>query len=296
MTNTVCAFDHSKEGDQCGNNKRAPPRADGLALFSWVRYPLAVNVAALQFNLAWEDKPANFAKVRQLLTTHRPAPGSLVALPEMFATGFSMDISSVAETADGPTGHILSGLAREFQLCLVAGAAIRGIDGRPRNKALVFSPDGQLLSSYAKMRLFSPAKEGEHYAAGDQPVVFSWGGYQVAPFICYDLRFPELFRAAAAQHRPELFIVIANWPEKRTHHWVRLLQARAVENQAFVLAVNRIGSDPYYSYAGRSLVIDPQGEILADAGDAETCLQASLDLTALREYRRGLPFLDDLRL
>lgn len=266
-----------------------------LALFPGRLYALRVNVAALQFNLAWEDKPANFAKVRNLLTSHRPPPGSLVALPEMFATGFSMNTAAIAELSDGPTSQVLSALAREFQVCLVAGAARRASDGKARNQALVFAPDGQLLAAYAKMRLFSPGKEADHYAAGEQPVVFSWGGCQVAPLICYDLRFPELFRAAAARHRPELFIVIANWPEKRTHHWVRLLQARAVENQAFVLAVNRIGSDPFNSYGGRSLVIDPQGEILADAGNAETCLQARLDLTGLREYRQGLPFLDDLR-
>ena len=255
-----------------------------------------MNVVALQFDLAWEDKEANFSKVRDLLTTLRPPTGSLVALPEMFATGFSMNATRIAELPGGPTGHFLSGIAREFQVCLVAGAAVRGVDDRAHNRALVIAPDGKLLASYAKMRLFSPGKEGDYYAAGDQPVVFSWDGCQVAPFICYDLRFPELFRVAAAQHRPELLIVIANWPAKRVHHWVRLLQARAVENQAFVLAVNRIGSDPYYSYAGRSLMIDPQGEIFADAGNAETCLSARLDLSALREYREGLPFLDDLRL
>jgi omega-amidase len=267
-----------------------------LALFVWELYPLTVNVVALQFDLAWEDKPANFAKVSALLTAARLLPGSLVALPEMFATGFSMNAPGIAEVPGGPTEQVLSSLAREFQVCMVAGAAIRGVDGRVRNKALVFSPDGKLLASYAKMRLFSPGKERDHYAAGEHPIVFSWDGCQVAPFICYDLRFPELFRAAAARHRPELMVVIANWPEKRVHHWVRLLQSRAVENQAFVLAVNRIGSDPCYTYAGRSLVIDPHGEILADAGKAETCLSASLDLSALRKYREGLPFLDDLRL
>jgi len=267
-----------------------------LALFSRGHYPLTVHALAVQFDLVWEDKPANFAKVRDLLRGARPQPGALVALPEMFATGFSMNASRIAESPGGPTEEFLSGIAREFQVCLVAGAAIRGGDGRVRNKALVFSPDGRLLAFYAKMRLFSPGKEGDHYAAGQQPVVFSWDGCQVAPFICYDLRFPELFRAAAARHRPELMVVIANWPEKRAHHWVRLLQARAVENQAFVLAVNRIGSDPYYTYAGRSLVIDPQGEILADAENSEVSLSASLDLAVLRKYREGLPFLDDLHL
>jgi omega-amidase len=295
MTNTVCAFDHFKEGVQRGNNKRGVGMRT-LALLPQRLYPLTVNVVALQFDPAWEDKPANFAKVRGLLTATRPQPGSLVALPEMFATGFSMNATRIAELPGGPTWQFVSDIAREFQVCLVAGAAICGANGQAWNKALVFAPDGKFLACYAKMRLFSPGKEADHFLAGERPVVFSWDGCPVAPFICYDLRFPELFRAAAVQHRPELFIVIANWPEKRAQHWVRLLQARAVENQAFVLAVNRIGSDPYYTYAGRSLVIDPHGEILADAESAETCLSASLDLSVLRKYREGLPFLDDLRL
>ena len=258
-------------------------------------YLLAVNVAALQMDLAWEDKPANFSKAREILAAATPQPGSLVALPEMFATGFSMNPARIAEPVGGPTGQFLSDLSREFQIYIVAGAAVRGTDGRPHNKALVFSSEGQPLAAYSKMRLFSPGQEGDHYAAGEESVVFSWHECRVAPFICYDLRFPELFRAVAARHRPELMVVIANWPERRAHHWVRLLQARAIENQAFVLAVNRIGSDPYFTYAGRSLVIDPQGEVIADAGTAAKCLQATLDLAALRSYRSGLCFLDDLR-
>jgi predicted amidohydrolase len=109
------------------------------------------------------------------------------------------------------------------------------------------------------------------------------------------LRFPELFRQAAASQRPELFLVIANWPEKRIAHWVRLLQARAIENQAYVAAANRIGTDPFYNYPGRSLIIDPSGEILADAGSGEGWIQADLDLAMLKKYREGLPFLADLK-
>jgi predicted amidohydrolase len=177
----------------------------------------------------------------------------------------------------------------------MAGAAMRGRDGRARNKALVFSPTGELIAFYAKMRPFTPGREAEHYVAGERPTVFGWNDCVVSPFICYDLRFPEIFREAAAAHRPELFVVIANFPEKRIGHWAPLLQARAIENQAYVVGVNRIGSDPYYAYSGRSLIIDPHGQILADAGAREGCIAAQLDLAALRKYREGLPFLDDLK-
>jgi omega-amidase len=254
-----------------------------------------VNVIALQHDIAWEDKPANFAKVRTLLTEAAPAKDSLVVLPEMFATGFSMNADSIAEEYGGPTEQFLAGLARDFRVCLVAGAAMRGRDGRPRNKALVFSPDGELLAYYAKMQPFTPGGEPDHYQAGHKPVAFRWDDCTVSPFVCYDLRFPEIFRAAVAAHRPDLFLVIANWPDKRIQHWVRLLQARAIENQAYLVGANRLGSDPYYTYPGRSLIIDPQGEILADAGDREVCIRAQLDLAALQKYREGLPFLDDMR-
>lgn len=253
-----------------------------------------MRIAAVQFDIAWENKNANYEKVRQLLEAAALPPGSLVALPELFATGFSMNTDSIAEPAGGSTELFLSDLARERHLFVVGGVAVHGKDGRPRNKALAFGPDGQLLALYAKMRLFSPGEEHLHYVAGRSPATFRAGDCTVASFVCYDLRFPELFRQAAATAQPELFIVIANWPDKRSHHWVRLVQARAIENQAYVLAVNRIGTDPHSVYCGRSLVADPHGEIVADAGGDETALTAEVDLASLRQYRQGLPFLRDM--
>jgi predicted amidohydrolase len=254
-----------------------------------------VNVIALQLDIAWENKPANFAKVRRMLAEAAPAKDSLVVLPEMFATGFSMNTQLVAEPYGGPTEQFLADLAREFSTFLVAGAAVRGSDGRARNKALVFSPAGELIAFYVKMQPFAPGGESEHYVAGEKPTVFRWSDCTISPFICYDLRFPEIFRIAAAAHRPELFTVIASWPEKRIQHWVRLLQARAIENQAYVVGVNRVGSDPYYRYSGRSVIVDPQGEIVADAGEREGCIGAQLDRGGLRKYREGLPFLADMK-
>ena len=214
----------------------------------------------------------------------------------MFATGFSMNANAVAEPYGGETERFLASSAREFGICLVAGAATRGRDGQARNQALVFSPAGELIAFYAKMRPFTPGGEPQHYVAGQSPIAFRLADCIVSPFICYDLRFPEIFREAVAAHRPELFIMIANWPEKRIHHWVALLQARAIENQAYIVGVNRVGRDPYYTYSGRSLILDPHGEILADAGGRECCVSAKLDLPALRKYRKGLPFLNDMRI
>ncbi len=254
-----------------------------------------MNVIALQFDIAWENKPANFEKVRGLIAQAKPPRDSLVVLPEMFATGFSMNVDTIAELGEGPTQQFLANTAIAFGVFLIAGAARRGHDGRARNQALAFSPAGELIGTYTKMHPFTPGGETDHYTAGEQPTAFRWIDCQVSPFVCYDLRFPESFREVAATYQPELFTVIANWPEKRIHHWVRLLQARAIENQAYVVGVNRVGSDPFYAYPGRSLIIDPQGEIITDAGDREGVIRAELDLATLRKYREGLPFLADLR-
>ena len=254
-----------------------------------------MNVAGLQFDIAWEDKPANFEKARRLLAQAALEKDSLVALPEMFATGFTMNTATMAEAYGGETEQFLARTAKEFGIFLMAGAAMKGRDGQARNKALVFSPAGELLAFYAKMRPFTPGGEAEHYTAGDRAATFRWADCTVSPFICYDLRFPELFRDTAAAHRPELFTVIASWPEKRIEHWLKLLQARAIENQAYVLGVNRVGSDPYYAYTGRSLIVDPHGTVLADAGETEGFIRAELNLPALRKYREGLPFLEDMQ-
>jgi predicted amidohydrolase len=254
-----------------------------------------VTIFGLQFDITWENKQSNFAKVRRLLAQAAPQKGSLVVLPEMFGTGFSMNVAQVAEAYGGETEQFLAATAKESGIYLIAGAAMRGRDGRARNKALVFSPTGELLAFYAKMRPFTPGGEREHYVAGGHPVTFKWDETTVSPFVCYDLRFPELFREAAAAHQPELFVVIASWPDKRIHHWVALLQARAIENQAYVIGVNRIGTDPFYTYSGRSLIVDPQGTSLADGGSAEVVISAELDLPNLRKYREGLPFLADMK-
>lgn len=254
-----------------------------------------MTLLGLQFDIAWENKAANFATVRRLLAQAAPQKDSLVVLPEMFATGFSMNVDVVAESYGAETEQFLAGMAKEFGIHVIAGAPMRGKDGRARNKALVFSPAGELVAFYAKMRPFTPGGEKEHYVAGEHFVTFRFTGITVSPFVCYDLRFPEIFREATAAHQPELFTVIANWPEKRIHHWVALLQARAIENQAYVIGVNRIGKDPYYTYSGRSLIVDPQGAILADAGNAEGFISAQLDLPNLRKYREGLPFLADMK-
>ena len=251
-----------------------------------------MKVFAVQFDIVWEDKAANFAKVRALLAATPPAPDSLVVLPEMFATGFSMNLSATRQTPAREDEAFLAGLAREHRAFVMGGVVSTGTGEMGRNDSVAFSPDGAVLARYTKIHPFSLGGEVPGHAAGTDIVIFECGGFTVAPFVCYDLRFPEIFRAAA-QRGANLFVVIALWPAKRQQHWLTLLQARAIENQAYVVAVNRVGNEPEFSYAGRSVVVDPHGVIIADAGEQERVLIAALDAESVHAWRRDFPALRD---
>jgi len=253
-----------------------------------------MNAVCVQLDIAWEDKQANFAKVRSLLAAADVPRGALIVLPEMFSTGFSMDVEAVCESRERPAEGFLAALAADCGSAVLGGVVTRAADGRGQNEALLVGPDGGPIARYVKMHPFSYAGETEHYAPGDGPVVARYGGMTLSPLVCYDLRFPEAFRAAAAGGA-ELLVVIANWPEPRADHWRTLLRARAIENQAYVIGVNRTGADPNARYAGGSVVVDPRGRIVADAGDAERTISAQLDPAALRDYRREFPALKDMR-
>ena len=241
-----------------------------------------MNVAALQLDPVWENKAANYAKVRTLLAGAHLAPGTLVVLPEMFATGFTLNLALAEDT-----GAVLGEIAREYRVNLLAGLV-----SNRQNVALFCDPQGRAVARYAKLHPFRPG--GEAVAAGTETVVVPCGEFQLAPAICYDLRFPEMFRAGV-QRGANLFAIIASWPTARIDHWLALLKARAIENQAYVIGVNRCGRDPSNEYSGRSQIISPRGEVLAEGGAGEGLIHAALDLPALDAYRLQFPVLADLR-
>ncbi len=251
-----------------------------------------MNLFAVQLDIAWENKRANFAKVHTMLSAAPPARGSLVVLPEMFATGFSMNLPVTEQSSGREDEVFLASLARELQVFVSAGVVTPAGNGMGRNQAVVFSPDGALLARYTKIHPFSLGGEAQGHQRGSELAMFDWNGFQVAPFVCYDLRFPEIFRAAA-RRGANLFVVMALWPARRQQHWLTLLQARAIENQAYVVGVNRVGQEPEASYSGRSIVVDPHGIIIADAGEKERILAATVDLETVQAWRRDFPALRD---
>jgi len=250
-------------------------------------------VYGCQFNIVWEDKAANFGRVRSILRKHRISPKSLIILPEMFATGFTMNAGDFSEPIDGPTTVFLRQLATERRSYVLGGIA-RQAGQLVLNEAVCIAPSGDCLARYAKLHPFSPGGESDHYSAGDHLTVFRCGNLKVAVFICYDLRFPEAFRAAVAQSA-DIMIVIANWPSRRHLHWTTLLQARAIENQAYVIGVNRCGRDPKLEYSGGSVVFDPHGNTVASAGKREAVLAARLDPKMPSQWRNEFPVLKDIR-
>ena len=255
-----------------------------------------MKIACAQLDIAWENPEKNMSRLSAMLGGCIIPPGTLLILPEMALTGFSMAVERTAEPAEKPTVSFYRNLAVQHHVTVVGGVTERSPNAPylGRNESVVIEPNGTEIARYCKTHPFSFGGESEHFEAGNRLVLFPWGGLSVCPLICYDLRFPEIFRSAV-DHGAEMFVVIANWPTRRLEHWITLLRARAIENQAYVVGVNRSGTDPKNDYPGASMVIDPQGRTVAEAGPGETLLLAEIDPAAVKTWRAQFPALKDRR-
>jgi omega-amidase len=254
----------------------------------------SVKIAAVQFNIAWEDRVANHKRVLEMLTASKPDPGSLIVLPELFDTGFSLDLVKTLQTDACESELFCQDIAVEYECCVIGGVVGRGITPKSSNEAFCCGPDGVELARYRKMRPFTLAGEEKVYPAGPSPAVFDFGDVKISPFICYDLRFPEIFRPSAREGA-EVMVVLANWPAVRISHWTALLKARAIENQCAMVGVNRCGSDPNHEYDGKSIIINHMGETVAEAKGKERILTGEIDIDAIRAWREEFPALHTAR-
>jgi predicted amidohydrolase len=252
-----------------------------------------MRVAAIQHDVVWEDRDATLAHLEPQLKAAAGTGARLVVLTEMFPTGFSTEPERVAEPEGGPTTEFLRTQAAELNVWLAGSVPTHPAGGgRPVNRLLLAGPGGE-LRHYDKIHPFSYSGEHEHYAAGTQRVTFDVEGVRVTPFVCYDLRFADEFWAMA--QGTDCYVVVANWPSSRRAHWQALLVARAIENQAYVVGVNRVGEGGGLHYAGDSRIVDPLGEILAAGAGGETILLADVDPVVVAETRKRYPFLADRR-
>lgn len=257
-----------------------------------------MKVAAIQHDIAWEDPDANFARLAPMVAEAAAGGARLVVLTEMYSTGFSLDTARVAEPDGGPSTRFLvdQAAAHGVWVCGSLPERTAGAD-RPTNRLVLAGPNRE-LHRYAKVHPFSYAREHERFAPGDRLVTVEVEGVRVSLFVCYDLRFADDFWCLAPG--TDCYLVVANWPAARRDHWRVLLRARAIENLAYVVGVNRVGSGGGLDYAGDSAVIGPFGEELATAADdgpvgTEQILYAEVDPGHVAEVRARYPFLADRR-
>ena len=252
-----------------------------------------LTVSLVQTTLHWHDPAANRAALAELLADALPGPGitDLIVLPEMFTTGFSMEAGAQAEPYPGPTLAWMQAQAARYD-AVVTGSVLTRAGEAHYNRLLWVRPDGS-HSTYDKRHLFRLAGEHEVYTPGRCRLLEEWRGWRIRPLVCYDLRFPVWSRNTA--HQPyDLLLYVANWPQARAEIWRTLLRARAIENMAYTVGVNRLGTDGVgHDYPGQSALLDTQGDYLAQAGNLQTVLTHRLRAAPLLELRQQLPFLLD---
>jgi len=251
----------------------------------------SLTLGYIQYDIKWEDKDANFAFLDNLINeSYRDE--SIIILPEMFATGFSMDTENIAESMDGQTLVWMWSVAKKHN-CIVAGSLPIIDSGKTYNRFVWVNSTG-VIDYYDKQHLFTPAGEHEVYTAGTSHKIFEIEGWKIKPLICYDLRFPSI-----ARNKPEgydLLIYVASWPKKRTGHWDKLLAARAIENQCYCLGVNRIGVDGNdLEYIGSSALYNHNGMPLSRAKSSSGYSSVTLDQSHLT-FRKKFNFLGDQRI
>ena len=252
-----------------------------------------MKLGLIQYDPKWEDKEENKSKINAILKG-KVEGVDLLIFPEMTLTGFSMLSDIYGESLESESFNYFSEVAKEYDSNVVAGI-IENSSGKHFNTLLHISREGKLKNSYRKIHPFSYSNEDKHFGAGIEPVVTDINSWKTGLSICYDLRFPELYRFYGKE-RAELIIVIANWPDTRIEHWNTLLKARAIENQCFVAGVNRVGEGLRLHYVGHSSVYDPMGKELAAIENDEKVILLELNKDYVNEVRKKFPFLDDIRM
>ncbi len=245
----------------------------------------------VQYDPEWEDKERNKQKLSWLLENNFKETDLLI-FPEMTLTGFTMNSSEFAESVNGESFEYFSSLATTYKSGIIAGIIEKDRENY-FNVLLYINKKGKLVKKYRKVHPFSYSTEDKHYKRGRKPVTANIDGWNVGLSICYDLRFPELYRFYGKEGN-ELLINIANWPITRIEHWKTLLRARAIENQCYFVGVNRVGKDPKLDYNGFCSVIDPMGNEVVTAYDEEKILMAEINKDTVGEVRKNLPFLNDI--
>ncbi|RJP68614.1 MAG: hypothetical protein C4539_08560 [Ignavibacteriales bacterium] len=252
-----------------------------------------MKIGLVQYNPDWENKESNKKKLQKLFT-ELPDDVSLLIFPELTLTGFTMRSSLFAEELEGDSINFFKGIAREKNCHIITGLILE-IEGKYFNSAIHIDNSGEIIESYNKIHPFSMSGEDKNYTAGNLPAITQVNQFKIGLSICYDLRFPELFRFYGKE-KVDLIVTIANWPIPRIEHWRTLIKARAIENQCYIAGVNRVGKDLCHDYNGYSSVYNPMGNEIISLIDKEEIIIANINIEQVRETRNNLPFLNDIKL
>lgn len=256
-----------------------------------------LNVCLLQIDVLIGQPDENYRKVSDQLhaAVSKSVKPDMILLPEMWNTGYALDrIQQLADHQGERTKKLISDFCREHEVNVIAGSIAELNDGEVRNTIYVFDRTGAVVADYSKIHLFRLMAEEKHLVAGDHIGQFELEGVRAGMMICYDIRFPELARKLALGGAKVLFVP-AEWPNPRLHHWRTLLMARAIENQMYIIACNRVGTSEGTEFFGHSLIIDPWGEIIAEADEEEAIVTAELDLDLVDQVRQRIPVFEDRR-
>jgi omega-amidase len=246
---------------------------------------------AIQHDVLPDDFKGTRASIENQIEQANPNNGEFIVLQEMTDTGWSMQLDEI--TGIGTVDWACT-VARQFGVWLQVGWA-DCVQGSGKNCVTICSPSGDAIATYTKVHTCNPLNEGKYYGRGEELIILDLGNVTICPLICYDVRFPELWRHAALAG-VDVFTVSSSWPLPRIQHWRSLLIARAIENQAFVVASNRVGKDDLATWGGLSIVVDPLGEVIAQATETdETTLSATIAPELARNWRKEFPAIDDIQ-
>ncbi|RKL68293.1 carbon-nitrogen hydrolase [Salipaludibacillus neizhouensis] len=259
---------------------------------------MGLKLALIQMNIAFGQPNINYRTVEKRVTEAVKEKVDVIVLPELWTTGY--DLSRLAEIADPGAKkaiHFLSTLAKTHHTNIVAGSVAKQTEKGTTNTMLMFNRDGRLVKEYSKAHLFRLMNEEKYLVQGEEDGLFELEGEPCAGVICYDIRFPDWIRThmVGTGLQPKVLYVVAEWPKKRIDHWRALLISRAIENQCYVIACNRVGSDPNNEFGGHSMVIGPWGEVISEAQEEETILYKEIDLKAVDIVREEIPVFEDRR-
>ena len=252
-----------------------------------------MKIAIIQYSPEWENIENNIITVNEMID-NSVGNADLIILPEMSLTGFTMHAANFAQDIDSDEMLYLINKSKKIKKHIFAGI-IEKDDGEYYNSLIHFENNGLINARYRKIHLFSMAKENKFYVAEKTPIITKIDDFHIGLSICYDLRYPELYRFYGKE-KAEVIVNIANWPIPRIEHWKVLLRARAIENQCYMIGVNRVGKDPYNEYNGCSAVYDPMGSELLLADDKEEVFTVDINISRVKQIREELPFLDDIKL